>query len=90
METLQTVNKEKRDEMAQEQERATERALSTFAAASQTHVDTASRKVESFISQTKEEQAASITKKHQHCLKFTDQEAQLVHINVYVYMPICM
>lgn len=88
MEALRTVSKEERDEMAQEQERATERALSTLAAASHDHVDTASRRLESLMSQVKEDLTAHATEERHH--RLIRQEAQLVPINVCKHKCVCV
>ena len=87
MAALQTVSKEERNEMAQELQRAVESARSSLATASQEHVDTASKKLESLMSQVKEEWTAYSTKERQQHL--TDEEAKLVFIRIHIYKCVC-
>ena len=86
-ERLRTVHKEERDEMTQELQRAVEKAHSSLATANQEHVDAASKKMESLMSQMKEEWTAHSIKEHQH--RLTDQDPQPVCINVHI-LQMCM
>ena len=87
MAALQTVSKEERNEMAQELQRAVESARSSLATASQKHVDAASKKLESLVSQVKEEWTAHSIKERQQ--RLTDQEAKPVLINAHIYECVC-
>ena len=85
---FQTLSRKERDEVAQEQQRATETALSTLAVQFQEHVD---RTFGPLLSQCKEEGAARVAIMEHPC-SLNGQEAQLVPINVVkmrVYVCLC-